>query len=82
MKRTTVNDATDWFQFGQSTSDTFYNFDIGELTSSSWNKYPTKYKFILGIMVVSWYSRIHAVAILISELFVTRSKLIKFPVPD
>ncbi len=46
MKRTTVNDATDWFQFGQSTSDTLYDFDIGELTSSSWNKYPTMYKFI------------------------------------
>jgi len=47
LQITTVTDATDWVQFGQSTNtDTLTNFVYGEPGSSSWNNYPTKYKFV------------------------------------
>ena len=46
LKFTTVSDATDWVQFGKSTSNTLYDFSLGDLMISIWNKFPTNYKYI------------------------------------
>ncbi len=46
LKFTTVIDQTDWIQFGQSTSVTLTDLNLGDLLTSSWTNFPTKYKFI------------------------------------
>ncbi len=41
-----MNDETDWVQFGQLTTDTLYDLNIGNLVDSSWNTFPNKYKLM------------------------------------
>ena len=41
-----VEDETDYFQVGQTQSDTFYSLKVSEIVSSSHNSFPHDYQFI------------------------------------